>query len=337
MSKVSKNVILVKMLIVFVLFLSITSLITAEEVITIKWGHINAPGDSTYAAPNYFAEKVEELSGGKIKVEVFPAGQLGAERDLVESVKLGTIQISSPALGVISLSDPRMTVLHLPFLLKNENHFIKVLNSDIGKKLESAFQEKTGLKILDYFVESPHGLFNDDLPVWTPKDVKGRKVRIMESELIRDTWEALGAIPVPIPGTELYTALSTGVVEMADSGIDWFYSQKLYEVAQYFSMVDHMMMSSVLIINAEFFENLPLEYQEIIQEVISEAAEIQRIENMETKQRKIDAVMAEGAKVHFVNKEAFKEKMAPVYDKWKKELGVDFVEDFIKSVEEFEQ
>jgi TRAP-type C4-dicarboxylate transport system substrate-binding protein len=91
-----------------------------------------------------------------------------------------------------------------------------------------------------------------------------------------------------------------------------------------------------LIINGEFFESLPLEYQEIIQEVISEAASIQRIENMETKQRKIDAVMAKGAKVHFVNKEAFKEKMAPVYDKWKKELGADFVEDFIQAVEEIE-
>ena len=221
---------------------------------------------ASYEAPDLFAKKIEELSKGQIICKVYPQSQLGGERDLIESVKLGTIQMVSPSIAPITLSDPRIGVYELPFVFKDRNHILKVAQGPVGQKISKGLEEKTGLKILDYFWEGGRGLYNNKGPVNNPDDMKGKKIRIMESEMYRDMFSAVGALPTPLPFAEVYTALATNLVDFADPDISNFRAMKHYEVAKFYTFTDHVMIFKPVLINAKFFNGLTPEEQESHQE-----------------------------------------------------------------------
>ena len=306
----------------------------AESKVVIKWAHINNPGMAAYDAPKFFAKRVEELSNGKMTCRDFPSGQLGGERDMVESLKLGTIQVSHPNVALLALNYPQIGLYQMPYLFNNFDHAVRVANGPVGQELANAFEKATGMKIVGYFTEAPRGLYNNSGPVYTPEQMKNRKVRVMENELFKDMFAAMGALPTPLPWPEVYTALSTNLVEFADSPIDSYKAQKIYEVAKYYSLSDHVTGFKAVVVGAKFFNELSKENQEIFKKAMLEATAYQQRESIRQQQEVKDWLSDHDIKINFVNKAAFKEAMTPVYTKWKKKLGEAFASKFFEAAEE---
>jgi TRAP-type transport system periplasmic protein len=325
---------------IFVMFLMLCLVFSFSinaEKIEIKYAFVNPQGNPVWEAPMYFAKKVEELSNGRIVCKTYPAGQLGGESELIQSIKLGTIQMIQPSVAPLTNSYKKMGIYELPFLFSDQMHLLRFTRTDLGKLLEKEFEAATGLKVLDYIWESNRGLFNDEKPVYTPADMKGKKIRVMEGEIWKSTFEAVGALPVPLAYTELYSALATNLVDFADPPISSYNAVKFYEVAQYYTLLDHAMCFKPIVINAKFFNKLSPEDQKIIEEAIHEAADYERNLSLDLDKQIIDETTAKGAKVNYANKQAFKEVMGPVYDKWREKLGNEFMDEVLKTAEEVAQ
>ena len=302
--------------------------------VVIKYAHMHNPGIAYYDAAAFFAEKVEELSGGEIVCEVYPSGQLGGDREIVESIKMGNLHMNHPNFATLSLLYPKISIYSLPFLFKDFEHAKRVFTSEIGEKLASEFEEATGLILTDaLYAEPPRGLYTDIGPIYEPEQMEGKKIRIMESEIYRDMFGELGvgALPTPVPYTELYTALATNLVEFADPPIDTYYSGKFYEVAKYYSFSDHEISVHPITIGSKWFNGLSKENQNIILEALKQTSEFQVNLSESQQQGIIEWLTCNGVRINFVNKCAFKEAMTPVYDKWTEKLGVDFATEFIEN------
>lgn len=305
----------------------------AADKLVIKWAHINNPGMAAYDAPLFFADKVKEYSNGEIICEVFPSGQLGGERDMIESLKLGTIHMSHPNIALLTLNYAPIGLYQMPFLFKDFAHAKRVAESPIGQELNKQFEEASGMSMVIYFTEAPRGLYNNKGPIYEPEQMKGRKIRIMESELYRDMFGELGvgALPTPLPYPEVYTALATKLVDFADSPIDSYSAQKFYEVAKYYSLLDHVTGLKAVVVNAKWFNALSAEQQEIITKALKET---EKFQNDLSDARQIEVIewgTSNGVYVNLVNKGAFKEAMQPVYDKWIEKLGKEFATKFIET------
>jgi tripartite ATP-independent transporter DctP family solute receptor len=316
------------------LFFSINMNLLAKEVIVIKWAHIQAPGHTCYEAPLFFQQKIEELSEGKIVCEVYPSSQLGGNRDLIESAKIGNIQITVPNTATMSLTCSEFALYSLPFLFDDSSHIVRFANGTYGTKLAVMYEQKTGLRILGYFSDPARGLENSEGSVYLPEQLVGKKIRIMQSEMYRDMFEAVGALPTPIAFAEVYTSLATNLIWGAEIPANSYMTKKLYEVAPYYSRLGHTNSVLPILINANFFDNLSTDEQKLISKAIEETTKYQH----EIDRTAIDEAIAflanNNVKINYVNKDAFKEKMTPVYDKWKKKIGTDFVEGFISYADE---
>ena len=308
----------------------------AADKVVIKWAHINNPGMAAYDAPLFFADKVKEYSNGEITCEVFPSGQLGGERDMIESLRLGTIHISHPNIALLTLNYAPIGLYQMPFLFKDFAHAKRVAESPIGQELNKKFEEASGMSMAIYFTESPRGLFNNKGPIYEPEQMKGRRIRIMESELYRDMFGELGvgALPTPIPGTEIYLSLATKLVEFADPPIDHYVTTKMYEVAKYYSLLDHVTGFKAVVVNTKWFEGLSEEHQEIITKALKETEKFQNELSDAQQVEVIEWGTSNGVYINLVNKAAFKEAMKPVYDKWIKKIGEEFATKFIEAANE---
>lgn len=332
MAVLRRNCLLMMVILCFVLVFTANGM----AKVVIKYAHINNPGMPAYDAADFFADKVKELSNGEIECEVFPSGTLGGEREMVESLILGNIHISHPNIAVLTLNYPQITLYQMPFLFKDFYHTKRVAESKVGQELNAGFEKETGLSMVMYFTEAPRGLYNNTRPIYEPAQLKGLKIRIMESELYRDMFGELGVagLPTPLSATEMYSALATNLVEFADSPIDHYYTTKLHEVAKYYSLLDHVTGFKAAVMNKAWFDGLAKEHQDIIMEAFKQTEEYQNELSDSEQQKILDEATCNGVYVNLVNKCAFKEVMEPVYDKWIKKLGEAFATEFIEKANE---
>ena len=174
----------------------------------------------------------ERLSGGKLEVQVFGGAQLGGERDLLEGIKLGTLHMAIGAGGLANFA-PAYNVVQLPFLIKNQEHMVKIAEGPAGKLLSQRIEEQGGYKVLGYFSTGDSGIQTVKGPVRTPADLKGVKIRVMENPALIESMRALGANPTPLPFPELYTSMKQGVVEGATIDYTALWTTKVYEAVKY--------------------------------------------------------------------------------------------------------
>ncbi len=326
------------LIITLILCLIFTVSFNGLAKVVIKYAHINDPGMPAYDAALFFAEKVKELSKGDIECQVFPSGQLGGEREMVESLIVGNIHISHPNIAILTLHYPQITIYQLPFLFKDFYHTKRVAESEVGQALNADFEKTTGMSMVIYYTEAARGLYNNKGPVYLPEQLKGKKVRIMESELYRDMFGELGVggLPTPLPDTEQYAGLATNLIEFADSPIDHYITRKYYEVAQYYSLLDHVTGFKSVVMNKAWFDGLEQEQQSIIMEAFKQTEQYQNELSDSIQQDVLNWATCNGVFVNLVNKCAFQEAMKPVYDKWIDKLGKEFATKFIETANELE-
>ncbi len=239
----------------------------AEEPIIIKYAHADPPDPINGPAHGdalTFKSLVESGSNGRIKVEIYPGAQLGSERDLLEGVHMGTIEMCNVSEGSVAGFFPDILVLSIPYLFDSAPQAWKVLDGPFGQDLMEEMRKATGIRCLTITENGFRNFTTDVRLIKKPEDLKGLKIRTMENPAHMEMVKALGAEATPIPWGELYTALQQGVVDGQENPISLIISGKLYEVQKYITLDGHLYSIDFIFMNDAFFNELPSDLQQLV-------------------------------------------------------------------------
>ena len=251
----------------------------------IRLGHADPPDIYTSrkaAGSTVFKQMVESETGGAVEVKLFPAGQLGGEREVAEAVKLGSVQIGMLS-GPFSGFCKEAQVFDIPYLFPSLLVAYRTLEGPFGKEMMEECLKKTGMRILTYAQVGFRNFTNSSRVIKTPADLKGLKFRVMENPVYMNLVKSLGASPTPIPWPETYTALQQKVVDGQENPISAIKFAKLYEVQKYLTLDGHTFGVSFMLINEKFFQSLPKEYQTIVKNAaLTSAVSENGIDNLDS-------------------------------------------------------
>ncbi|MCM3571018.1 TRAP transporter substrate-binding protein [Neobacillus mesonae] len=314
-----------------VLFTSSDAL--SDETITIRFGHGAAETNERHLAVMHFKELVEKRSHGKIQVLVYPNEQLGSEAEMIESVTFNDLQMV--AASAFSQYDPRISVFELPYLFDSYKQAWNVLDGKAGQEVAKPFL-KHNLRILAYF-ENGFRQVTSNVPVKTPDDLKGIKIRTPENPMSISTFKAFGSNPTPMAFGELYMALQQGTVDAQENPVANIYASKFQEVQKYLNMTNHQYMPLPVAISEDFWETLTPKQQKIIETSAKESAQFHRDLIKANEQKMIKDLKASGMQVVEEDKEAFRQKAEPVYETYKAKFGEKFMNDILDAVDKERQ
>ena len=286
-----------------------------SDVITLKLGHALDIEHPVHKALLYMAEKLKEKSGGKVVIEVFPGEQLGSEEKLIKQLQLGLVDMAKVSTSPLEGFVPVYSVFSLPYLFRDKTHYWNVLDGSIGKQLLQAGEDK-GLKGLCYYDAGSRSFYTKDKPVNSPDDLKGLKIRVMNSSTAIKMMEELGASATPIPWGELYTSLQQGVVDGAENNPPSFYRSSHFEVCKYYSIDEHTTIPDIVLISMKTWNKLTPEVQKMIQEAADESKVYQKQLWQEESDKDLKKVEEEGVKVSYPDKEPFREKVKKMLDSY---------------------
>lgn len=270
-----------------------------------------------------FQELVEEASGGNITVELFPEAQLGDEREINESILEGSVHIGIGA-GALASFAPIQNLPQLPFLIANQDHMHAIIEDEAGDMMAERIED-AGFKVLDWFSTGDSSIQTVDVPVESPDDLEGVRLRAIENDALIDALEALGANPTPMPFPEVYTGLEQGVIE--GSHLDWgsVATNHIYEQIDYATSPDVAFLAEPrpVIMSMEFWESLDAATQDVIQDAMSEAAQYERDVFVETLDDAVATVEEGGVEFTDIDEDEFLEILEPVWDEWAAELDAE--------------
>lgn len=303
------------------LLVALTSCSNVSETKTIKLAHgldINHP---VHKAMILMAEELEKNSKGQLKLEVYPSSQLGSERQCLELLQIGSLGMTKVSAAVMENFAPDMKVFGLPFLFKNKTHRFKILDGKIGKELLNG-GTKYWLKGLGYYDAGSRSFYTKEKQINSPEDLKGMKIRVMESATAMNMVKKLGGSPTPISAGELYTALQQGVVDGAENNPPTFYLSGQYEVCKYYSLDEHTAIPDVLVISTHLWNSLSEEEQEWVQMSVDASVVYQRKLWEKSENEALAAVKKAGVEVVTPDKSKFTEKVKTMFDEYKDDKKV---------------
>ncbi len=244
---------------------------TAEVVgpeIVLCYGEVNPEGHIMTESAHYFADKVRELSSGKVLVEIYPSGQIGDDAWCYQAMQMGSLDLyRGNSASLAECGNPMVSALALPYIFRDREHFWNVCDSELGSRILNDIQEScAGMIGLAYLDEGARNFMTTDKPISRLEDMKGLEFRMQVSELMMDTVSALGASALPISYVELYTALQAGTVDGAENPPVSYYYNKFYQVAPYYVKDGHTYAPGVILVSELTWEKLGEEYQEVIRE-----------------------------------------------------------------------
>lgn len=305
----------------------------AQPKIVLKFAHITPTTFPYHDGALKLKEVLERLSGGRVEVQVFPAAQLGGERDINEGIRLGTVHIGVGA-GALAGFAPVYNLVELPFLIKNQDHMERVADGPAGRILARRIEEQAGLKVLGFWSTGDSGIQTVKAPVRHPDDLKGVKIRVMENQALIDSVRALGASPTPIPFPEVYTSLKQGVVEGAHLDYTALWTTKVFETVKYVTAPGAHFLAEPrpLIVSAKYFGSLPAEVQGWIQQAAREAIAHERKVFRERQAKAIEELRARGITFTPIDDKAFLERLKPVWQKIARDLKAeDLLDEILKA------
>lgn len=309
-------------LIILCLMVSASLIITISvhaKVLKLKLATVVVPHHAYNEGAREFARRLKEATGGVIDIRVYPGGQLGkGERELLEGMQMGAIDLAVTATGPISGFSQSMMVLDLPFLFRDYRHVDSVLDGPIGRKLLDDL-EKAGLKGLSFFENGFRNFTNSARPLLRPGDFKGLKFRTMENPVHLASVRELGAQAVPMSWGEVYTSLQTKVIDGQENPVAIIHSYKLNEVQQYLSLTGHFYSPAPLTMSLHRFSSLKPEWQRLFITTAVEVAAYERKVIRDNEQKQIRDLKAWGMDVRTVDKAIFLTAMKPVYTKFIKQ------------------
>lgn len=303
-----------------VFFSLVCLLVTSTQAETIlKLATVTPPTHAYGMGGEEFARLVKEATGGEIIVKVFAGGQLGkGERELLEGLQVGTIDMAVTATGPVSNFSQDMGVVDLPFLFMGYEHADKILDGPIGRQLLDGL-EKANIKGLAFFENGFRNFTNSKRPLQTPNDFKGLKFRTMENPVHLASVRQLGAQAVPMSWGEVYTSLQTGVIDGQENPVAIISSFKINEVQKYLSLTGHFYSPAPLTMSLKKFQALKPEHQKAFLSAALKAAAYERKLIRDNEAKQLADLKAAGMQVDNVDKAVFVKAMSPVYDQFAKQ------------------
>lgn len=303
---------------------------------TIRIAYLVNPAQSSHLILEDFKTQVEEESGGDLQVELYPSGSLfPSDREAIEAVQLGNVEMTLPALASVSGFDQNFMILDLPYLFENNEEAYSVLDGPFGQDLLDGLEE-VNIKGLVYGENGFRHITNNVQPVYTPEDIEGQKMRTLESPVHTDVFNAFGANASPFAFGEMYSTLQQGTYDAMESPIALLYTSNLYEVQDYMSLTSHVYMPTALLMNNDFYESLSDEQQKIVMD----ASEMFKDEQSQLEQEQAEEYMKEmvddGLQVNDLTdeeKQLFRDKAQPVFDKYEEMLGPELFEKLDEAIE----
>lgn len=289
---------------------------TAVAVEKMRLGHGLPEDHAVHKAVVKFADLVKERSGGEIEIKVFANGVLGGEREMLEQVQNGVLEITKASASPLETFSTDYKVFNLPFVFRDRDHFFKVLTSPVGESI-LASSKKRGFIGLAYY-DSGARSFYAKKAINTPDDLKGMKIRVQQSPTTIKMIQALGATPTPMAWGEVYSALQTGVVDGAENNVTALTNGRHGEVCKFYSETEHQIVPDVLVMSSVRWDSLKKQHQEIIKKAAVDSYEYQKSLWGAFEKVEREKALAMGVKFNTPNKQAFVAKVKPMMDEERK-------------------
>ncbi len=291
---------------------------------TLKLGTDQPDGHPYDLGVKHFAELVSQKTSGAITIEIYPGAQLGDSGEQIEGLQLGTLDMSLAAFSHASQFCKELGLFGAPFLFKDEAHFAAVFDGEVGTELDRACQERYGIRLLNTFTSGYRLMFNGKRPVNEVDDLQGLKIRVMGGEADAMTWKVFGAIPAPMPYSEVYSALQAGVIDGAENEFASILANRFYESAPYFANTKHLVLPMGLFISDRIYSDLTDAERQAFREAALEAAQWQR-DLMKERNAAAIAEMQQkyGVTVSGVDAESLRKKGGDIQDQVATQLGLE--------------
>ena len=295
---------------------------------------VSTPDNHPYALGlNKIGELVSEKTNGAVGLDVFGNSQLGNERDLIEGLQLGSVQMTCVSTAPLSGFTDMFLVFDLPFIFETTEQARAVMDSEVGDQILHSLDEQ-GLEGLAWFENGFRNVTNNVKPITVPDDLKGIKIRTMENQMHMAAFKAMGADPTPMAMGDVFTALQQGTIDAEENPVPIIETNKFGEVQKYLSMTGHLFSPAPVFISKDYFDSLPAEYQTAVQEAATEAVSYQREQIDEQNVSGLESLKSVGMEVNEVEKQPFKDATQVVYTDYIKDAASCVSLDIYSQVEE---
>ena len=301
------------------------------KVINITMANPSNPQDNCVKGFFHFKEVAEKNSNGRIAVDVKHSAQLGAQRDYMEQMQMGSLEMAEINVAVLSGFDSKFMVFDLPYVSKSVAHLQQLLDGGLAKTFRESLEASTGITITGWMIRSPRIMYIQTKPVHAVSDFAGLRIRIMESPVMRRTFELLGAVPVPLATNERYMALQTGVVDGAENSASFIIAQKEYEVTKFVSRTEHFISPNIVAMSLKFFKGLPADLQKVVLDAGDAAGRLATKLDSEGEADSLKELTRLGMTVNNItDKTPFIEKVRPIYGEYRDRIGGALIDAFTK-------
>lgn len=305
----------------------------AADPIVIKFSHVVAQDTPKGKAADKFKELAEKYTAGAVKVEVYPNSTLYKDKEEMEALQLGAVQMLAPSLAKFGpLGVREFEVFDLPFIFDSYEDLHKVTYGQVGQQLFSKLEPK-GIKGLAYW-DNGFKSFSANSPIKKPEDLKGKKMRIQSSKVLEEQMRELKALPQVMAFSEVYQALQTGVVDGTENPISNLYTQKMHEVQKHLAITDHGYLGYAVITNKKFWDGLPANVRTSLEKAMKESTEYANKIAKEENDQSLEMVKKSGKteviQLSADERLAFKKALVPVHKKMESRIGAELIQSIYK-------
>ena len=306
----------------------------AQTPLVIKFSHVVAQDTPKGKASEFFAKRAGELTAGKVKVEVYANSTLYKDKEEMEALQIGAVQMLAPSLAKFGpLGAREFEVFDLPFIFDNSDEMHKVTTGAVGKQLFAKLETR-GIKGLAYW-DNGFKSFSANKPLKAPADFKGLKMRIQSSKVLESQMRAVGALPQVMAFSEVYQALQTGVVDGTENPHSNLYTQKMHEVQKHMTVSDHGYLGYAVITNKKFWDGLPADVRGQLEKAMEEATVYANKIAKEENDGALEKVKASGKTQVYVptaqERMALKKAMVPVHKEMESRIGKETIDAVYKA------
>lgn len=287
--------------------LVLTSCYNSKEVRVLRLAHILDTKHPVHQSMEILGERLAQKSNGKLTLKIYPNSQLGGERECLELLQIGSLDITKVSAAVLENFIPEYKVFGIPYLFRDKTHAFSVLDGQLGNNLLSK-GEQFNLRGLTFYDAGSRSFYTKEKPLSTPNDLIGKKIRVMKSNMAIEMVNQLGGAPTPISWGELYTALQQGVVDGAENNPPSFYTSKHYEICKYYSLDEHTSIPDVLVVGINTWKKLNKQEKKWLKEASQESKIAQRKLWAVSEKKSLEAVIKAGVQVTRPDKSLFEQK-----------------------------
>lgn len=286
-----------------------------SDTVELRLGHGLDVTHPVHAGMQYMADRVRELSDGEINITIYPNEQLGTERQTLELLQIGSLDITKVSSAILENFAPMFAIFGVPFLFENDDHMYAIQDGPIGQRILDS-SDPARIISLVYYDAGTRSFYTTNRPIHHPDDLRGLSIRVMESASAIRMVNTLGGSATPISWGELYTALQQGVVDGAENNPPSFFLSRHYEVSRYYTLNEHTAQPDVLVISQYAWENrLNASQRAIVQQAARESVAYQRRLWREASDAALAAVKEAGVEVIYPDRAPFMEASQPLYDR----------------------